>query len=221
MIDNKKIIVSMTSWEKRIGNVATVVKSLINQKLEPDVIQLNLSEEEFPGKEKCLPGDLISILNDKKLHIEWVKGNDKAFKKIIPTLKKYYGEDYYLLSVDDDWVYRSDYVGMMVDYIEQYKSDSFCLSTAKIIGNRTIYKSSVFKEDFWEKLTDEVILALVDDAYIEHYLKSKGKKMANYRPSNVFDIIKPFNQIFPNARDCPGGHYETKKVLDAIKKIDF
>ena len=43
--------------------------------------------------------------------------NDGVFKKIIPTIHKYYGNTYYLLSVDDDWIYREDYIEMMINYI--------------------------------------------------------------------------------------------------------
>ena len=130
------IIVSMTSWPKRIGNVATVVQSLLNQDVKPDIIQINLSPE---------------------VQIEWVDRNDGVFKKIIPTLKKYYNEDYLLLSVDDDWIYRHDYIKMMIEFLEKYNADAFCLFRPLIIGNRMIYKSSCFKSDFWEKLTPEVI----------------------------------------------------------------
>ena len=93
------IIVSLTSWPKRIGNVATVISSLLNQDVQPDIIQLNLSEDEFKNKEENLPEDLIDLIaNNSNIIIEWVKGNDGVFKKIIPTLKKHYGENYFLLS---------------------------------------------------------------------------------------------------------------------------
>ena len=36
-----KIIVSMTSWPKRINNIPTVIKSILNQNIEPDLIELN------------------------------------------------------------------------------------------------------------------------------------------------------------------------------------
>ena len=42
-----KIIVTLTSWTKRIGNVSMVVKSLLEQDIEADIIQINLSEDEF------------------------------------------------------------------------------------------------------------------------------------------------------------------------------
>lgn len=38
-----------------------------------------------------------------------------------------------------------------------------------------IYKSNIFEYDFITKLTDEIINAIISDAYIYHYLKQKKK----------------------------------------------
>lgn len=219
------IIVSLTSWPKRIGNVATVVKSLLNQDIQPDIIQINLSKDEFKNKELDLPEDLVELVkNNKTVEIEWVKGNDGVFKKIIPTLKKHYGEDYYLLSVDDDYIYRNDYIKMMVEYIELYQVDSFCLKLNGIIGNAMIYKSSLFSDDFWKKLTPEVVSTRIDDSYIEHYMKSKNKKISGFRPSDIQDIVKTFNPIFPNSHNTITGSYSLEDIMrakDIISKIVF
>ena len=110
-LKNLKIIVSMTSWPKRIKNVALVINSLLNQTIEPDLIELNLSINQFPNKEKDLPKELNLLLSKKnKIEINWVEKNTGVFKKIIPTIKKLYGLNYYLLSVDDDIIYRKDYI---------------------------------------------------------------------------------------------------------------
>ena len=219
------IIVSLTSWIKRIGNVATVVKSLLEQDLQPDIVQINLSIDEFPNKKQDLPEDLVILLkNNSKVEIEWVEGNDGVFKKIIPTLKKHYGEEYYILSVDDDWIYRHDYIKMMVNFLEKNNLDSFCLSHSAIIGNRMIYKSSVFEKDFWEKLTPEVIATRIDDTYIAHYMISKKKKMGCYRPADTPEITKQFNPVFPNSHNTTTGQYsmeDIKKANDLISKIKF
>ena len=55
MLQNHKVVVTMTSWTKRIGNCASIVKSLLGNTLKPDVVYLNLSTEEFPEKEANLP----------------------------------------------------------------------------------------------------------------------------------------------------------------------
>ena len=211
----------MTSWPKRINNIPTVIKSILNQNIEPDLIELNLSIIEFPNKEKNLPKELINlILKNKKIEINWVEKNTGVFKKIIPTIKKYYGLNYYLLSIDDDWLYREDYIEIMLKYIKKYNSDSFCLSKSKVIGNRIIYKSLIFEYDFIEKLTDEIIQCKIDDSYIFHYLSQKKKKMYNYRPNNYNEIIKKYNQIFPNSGNNETGIYPKELVNKAIKLIN-
>lgn len=223
--NNSLIIVSLTSWPKRIGNVATVISSLLNQDIHPDLVQLNLSEDEFKSKEKDLPEDLIDLIaNNSNIIIEWVKGNDGVFKKIIPTLKKHYGENYFLLSIDDDWIYRKDYIKIMIQYLKDYKSDSFCLSNSPVIGNRMIYKSTCFEKDFWEKLTQNVIDNRIDDAYIQYYLQCKGKKMACYRPSDTPDITRKYNPVYPNSKNTVTGSYsyeDIRKAEKAIREINF
>ena len=63
MIDNERIIVSMTSYPKRITNVSKSIFYLLNkQTVKPDEIHLWLSTEEFPNKEKDLPDDLQKLL---------------------------------------------------------------------------------------------------------------------------------------------------------------
>ena len=109
------IIVSLTSWPKRIFNVPIVLKNILNGTLKPDYIELNLSSEEFPNKEDDLPKELLEI---EKLNINWEIGNSRTFKKIIPTLKKYYKKEYYLLSIDDDLIYSLDYIERMVYFFE-------------------------------------------------------------------------------------------------------
>ena len=71
------IVVSMTSWTKRIGNCKTAIGSLLNQNLMPDYIELNLSLDEFPNKEFDLPIELTNLVSqNKNVEINWVDGND-------------------------------------------------------------------------------------------------------------------------------------------------
>jgi hypothetical protein len=210
----------MTSWPKRIGNCKTVIESILNQGVKPDYIELNLSLEEFPNKESDLPQELLGLIsNNKEIEINWVEGNDGVFKKIIPTLKKFYGEEYYLLSIDDDWIYRSDYVEFMVNNLKQFNFDTFCPSQSRVIGNRMIYKSSCFEPDFWKKLTQEVIDCRIDDMYIEYYLWSKHKLSDNFRPDDIQDMIMPYNQIFPNSHNDITGVYSILDIRNAMKAI--
>ena len=61
MYNNKRIIITMTSWAKRIKNVPKVVFSILSNTITPDSIELNLSSDEFINKEKDLPEELILL----------------------------------------------------------------------------------------------------------------------------------------------------------------
>ena len=220
----KKIIVSLTSWPKRIFNVATVINSLLKQEIKPDLIELNLCIVEFPNKEKNLPNDLNLLLKtNKNIEINWVLKNTGVFKKIIPTIKKFYGMNYYLLSVDDDWIYDKEYIKTMLYYIKKYKSDSFCLGKSKVIGNRMIYESNSFDYDFITKLTDEIINTKISDFYIYYYLKKKKKLLSHHQPKFLKKFMRKYNPVSPNS-GRKNGKYSKKHVNKAvrlIKKIIF
>jgi hypothetical protein len=220
----KKIIVSLTSWPKRILNVATVINSLLNQEIKPDLIELNLCILEFPKKEKNFPNDLkLLIKKNRNIEINWVSKNTGVFKKIIPTIQKFYGMNYYLMSVDDDWIYQKIYIKTMIYFIEKFKSDSFCLGKSKVIGNRMIYKSEIFDYDFISKLNDLIIKTKISDAYIHHYLKQKKKFMKFKRPKYLKNFMKKFNPVSPNS-GRKKGKYSSKQIKKAnylIKKIKF
>ena len=105
----KKIIVSFTTWEKRIGNVEYVIKQMLKQTKKPDKIILNLSEEEFIGKESLLKP--IKELENKIdiFEINMVSGpNTKVWKKWIPIIDKYKND--LIFPIDDDMEYPNDFI---------------------------------------------------------------------------------------------------------------
>lgn len=188
------IIVSFTSWKDRIENVPAVCDSILNQSLKADSIELNLSTDEFTNKENELPGDVIKLVSDGLLKINWVKENTKSFKKFIPVLKKYYGKEYFLLTIDDDLLYGNDYIKMMVSEVKD--CDVFCPHQG-LVGNRMIYRSSIFDSSFWEKLSDDIIDTGVDDTYIRFYLNYKKARLKFKFTQAIRDQIKIYNPVNP------------------------
>ena len=98
------IVVTMTSWVKRIENVKSVVESIMNNTVKPDRVYLNLSKTEFDGIE--LPKSLVDYFNsDERLVINWVDGeNTKSMKKVFPILKELNDDDI-IIDADDDILY--------------------------------------------------------------------------------------------------------------------
>ena len=103
----EKIIVSFTSWKKRIQYCSQTVDSMLNQTLKPTKIILNLSTDEFVNKEKDLPIDLVKKQNDV-FEIYWVKENTKVYKKILPTLERFPKD--IIISIDDDIDYPKNFI---------------------------------------------------------------------------------------------------------------
>lgn len=105
----KKIIVSFTSWEKRIGNVGHVVEQMMKQTKRPDKIILNLSEEEFNGKEYLLESVRKLEKEIEIFKINMVSGpNTKVWKKWIPVIDRYKND--LVCVVDDDTEYPVDFI---------------------------------------------------------------------------------------------------------------
>lgn len=101
-----KIIVSLTTFPERIGDVHYAVFSLLNQTVKPDRVILWLAEEQFPDREDDLSQELLD-LKDYGLTIKYT--NDiRSFKKSIPTLKEY--KDDILVTADDDIYYDTDWL---------------------------------------------------------------------------------------------------------------
>ena len=79
---NENIVVSLTSFPARINKVWMTIDSLMRQTVAPSSINLYLSEEDFPQKEKSLGTNLLRF---KKygLNIVWVKDNLRPHKKYL------------------------------------------------------------------------------------------------------------------------------------------
>lgn len=104
---NPRIIVSLTSFPERIPSLPEVLEHLLVQTIRPDKVVLWLSLEQFPNREQDLTDQLLALCEDG-LEIEWCEGDIKAYKKILPALKKF--PDDLLVIVDDDIIYDLDLI---------------------------------------------------------------------------------------------------------------
>lgn len=160
-------VASFTSYPPRIKNCSYVIDSLLDSSV-PLVIELNLSLLEFPNGVSDLPTALQHQIQDNNVNVNWCYDNTGVFKKIIPTIKKYYGTEYVLFSLDDDRLYKRFYAQRMLDNLKGY--DVYCCDRG-IVGNRVVYKSKIFRPIFWENLSCDMVSTGIDDTYIYHYLR--------------------------------------------------
>lgn len=125
-----KVIVSLTSYPKRIHVVHEVIKSLWNQTRCADKIILYLSIEEFPEKEANLPKELLEMIGIGGFDIEWVGGNLKSHKKYYYSLQKYSQE--IVITVDDDKEYAKTLISDLLDGYRNFPK-AICARCARII----------------------------------------------------------------------------------------
>lgn len=103
------IVVSITSWVKRIGYVKKVIESIMDNSINPDRVYLNLSKIEFEDIE--IPKDLVTYFeSDERLIINWVDGeNTKTMKKVFPILQ-YLDDEDIIITADDDILFPKDLI---------------------------------------------------------------------------------------------------------------
>lgn len=162
------VTVTMASWPPRIGYVERSMRSLLSQTRMPDRVELNLSRQEFPGGLDDLPEGLRGLVGEGKINLNWEDGNTYVFRKMVPTVKKYHGEDYVLLLVDDDCEYAPTYIEHIVRNLGDH--DAYC-SEPGVVGNRVAFRAKVFKPVFWEAITPEVVECGISDTWIGVYLQ--------------------------------------------------
>lgn len=126
-----EIIVSLTSWSKRIDTVNQAVESILNQDYKPDKVILWLATEEFPNKENDLPQQLLDLQN-RGLTIDWCE-DLKSYKKLIPTLRKY--PKAVIVTADDDIKYSNTWLSKLVKSYKQFPDDIHCHRVTKFWFN--------------------------------------------------------------------------------------
>lgn len=119
------MIVSLTSYPKRINCCTKVLKSLVQQLTsEPVKIVLCLCTEEFPNKEKDLPQEIQEYALSGCIEIIWCEKNIKSHKKLMCTLKKYPDED--ILITDDDIIRPQGWIQTFIDDHKKHPNDIMC-----------------------------------------------------------------------------------------------
>lgn len=195
------IVVTLTSWTKRINNVKRVVESIMDNTVQPDRVYLNLSSTEFKGIP--LPKDLVDYFkSDNRLIINWVPGpNTKSMKKIFPILK-YLDDGDIIIDADDDILFPKDLIESRLKDFED-NDKRYCISSnthttvgfkgkMKVISAMTLFQARMFKH--WEKfVTKDILETSNDDRTYLHLLWLNGYFNKGCTKWSVFDLLKDYN----------------------------
>lgn len=122
-----QIIVSMTTYPKRINDVSICIESIMNQKTKANRIILWLAESQFEDK-KILPKHL--------LHLE-TRGLEIKFCDDLRSHKKYYyaiknNPDDIVITLDDDCYYPNFTIQRLIELNKVHPDKIICNKSRKI-----------------------------------------------------------------------------------------
>lgn len=202
-----KIVVTMTSWKKRIDGCLQTIKLINNNTLRPDNIYLNLSVEEFPNMLNDLPKELVDYSYNNNLIINWVYGkNTKVFKKVFPILE-YLSNDDLIIQIDDDILYPNDCIQKMYCDFVKYN--------CPITTNEEVFKSYI--SDNYVYFTGGA-LSISKKSYYRNWDNFVNYEIiSTYEDDHVYPIIFELNGIFYK----PSSYYKRKDILNLQRKKYF
>ena len=130
--EHNDLIVSLTSWKKRINTAFLAIRSLMLQTYKPEKILLWLSEEEFPSKEEEIPSSLLD-LQEYGLEIKWCDKNLLSHKKLIYSIQEF--PNHSIVTADDDLYYRESYIEDLYSEYLKYPEYIHCHRGLRIFIN--------------------------------------------------------------------------------------
>lgn len=186
---NENIIVTLTTWSKRICNIPFVLDSIYAQTIRPDIVVLNLAYGEQ------IPTKVQEYINSHAIEINRVP-DTKVYKKLIPTLRKY--PDACVISIDDDWLYPKE---MIADFMRMHKM----YPNNPISGNTEVYqgiqchcgcasltKASYFG-DYLTMIDDDLINNCPMDDIVYSFLTTKSGHPYIRTKNLYFTNLEPYN----------------------------
>lgn len=142
-----KVVITMTSYPKRINYVAKRIYNFItNQTDNYDIFYLWLAESDFPNLENDLPIELIKICKFFDIKIKWIKDNEYCHKRWY-VYPEHFND--IVISIDDD----SDYNKNVIKYAKSVANTKAIYNLFQNKTCYTIYQGINFIR--YENTTDE------------------------------------------------------------------
>lgn len=120
----QKIIVSLTSYPKRINTLWITIETLLRQSMKPDEIILWLAEEQFEGL-NSLPKELLEQ-QKRGLTIRFCD-DLRSHKKYYYAMQEYPGD--IIILFDDDMFYPYDTIKKLWNLHQKRPEDICCITT--------------------------------------------------------------------------------------------
>lgn len=196
----EKIILTMTSWKKRISNIPTVLTSILNNTKLPDKIIINLSIDEFPNKK--LPLSVENFIKDKPLiEINWLNGDIRQWKKTIPTMLKYPYDS--IICIDDDRIYGNNFIKALYEKHLQCPNNPITLNSHYYLkgkylqhaGHGTLDKAyfynnfeNILSDELYDMASSDTFFTLISNNY--NHPQISVDKFVDVKMYNEFEPLR-------------------------------
>ena len=210
----QKIIVSLTSYPKRIGTVFLTIETLMRQSVKPDEIILWLAESQFPNGIADLPENLLR-LQKRGLTIRFCD-DLRSHKKYYYALREYAKE--LVILADDDMFYPRDTIQKLLKMHKMWPDDICCM-TAQVMepgfrsvpslwrnsrldehelqhtdriqaftGSGTLIPPNAIPDEAFDKDVFQRICPHADDLWVTFMAHKNGTKITTMRTWRPFPI---------------------------------
>lgn len=122
------VIVSLTTYGKRIYDIALTIESIMQQTMKANRIVLWL---DYSFEKKHLPASLLRLV-DRGLEIAFCK-DIRSYKKLIPALCEF--PDDAILTIDDDVLYEYDVLEHLITAYQQDQKFIYCHRFHKMLSD--------------------------------------------------------------------------------------
>lgn len=189
-LKKEQLIVTLTTWKARIGNIPTVLDSIFKQTMPPDLVVLNLAYEEE------IPEEVQAYIDSHKVEVNRVP-DTKVYKKLIPTLKKH--PEACVVAIDDDWIYPP---GMLEEFMSIHRRNpDQPISGNRVSGFHLSFHcgcASLTMRRFFGKyldwIDDEVIRNCPCDDIVYTYFTRKNGYTYTHTDNLYYENMTPYRQ---------------------------
>lgn len=246
-VPNERIIVSLTTYGKRIYDVALTIESIMNQTQLANEIILWL---DYSFKDKVLPTSLIRQ-QARGLKIRFCE-DIRSYKKLIPAMKEFPND--VIITVDDDLLYEYDLLEHLISayqkdhrYIYAHRQhkilmrDSYefmpyrdwkqcqCILTPDVMafptgGGGTLYPPHSFDNDVFDESTFMEICPTADDVWFKAMALKKGTLSCGVFSHNYngdFIVNPTVQDIGLFNVNTVGGHLNDCQLKAVFDKYDL
>lgn len=122
--DIPPVTISLTSISSRIGQVEPVIRSLLEQSPAPDHVMLVISQEPYLLDEgiplEALPLGVRQLWAEGRLELVYAP-NTGPYRKLLPALRRYAGEERLIVTADDDMIYPRHWLAGLVETYRRHR----------------------------------------------------------------------------------------------------